>query len=189
MTMPNVLPAWTVEMLHELPDDGNRYEIVDGELLVSPAPTIVHQRIVQRLGRLLEDFIRATGMPAEEINVDADIVRDRHTLVQPDVLVIDWSRGGDRTQWPPMHSLLLAVEVLSPSTARRDRTTKRALYLSAGVEYWIADPDARIVEQWTPGSHAPLIAHRQLVWRPAVANQSLVIPVAGLFGEPPLSRD
>ena len=83
-----------------------------------------------------------------------------------------------------MSSLLLAAEVLSPSTAKRDRTLKRDLYLSEGVEYWIVDPKARAIERWLRGTKAPAVITGMLTWKPAGAKRALVIDVPELF-EPP----
>jgi Uma2 family endonuclease len=184
MSMASPAKVWTVDMLESLPDDGNRYEIIGGELYVTPAPTIGHERAGSRLGRLLTAFVEAERLRAEVFFVPADIVKDKHNLVQPDVLVIDWARGADQSKWPPMSSLLLAVEVSSPSTAKRDRTVKRDLYLSEGVEYWIADPKARTVERWLPGTTAPTVLSETLTWKPPGAKQALVVDIRQLFEQP-----
>jgi Uma2 family endonuclease len=182
--MPSPATLWTVEMLHGLPEDGNRYEVIEGELYVTPSPTRGHERVAKRLGQLLDAYVAKAGLAAEVFAIDADIRRDKHTLVQPDVLVIDAAREADHASWPPMHGLMLAVEVLSPSTSRRDRTTKRALYLGEGVEYWIVDPEARAIERWDPFTMQSEILRTELTWQPAGATAPLVIRVPELF-EPP----
>ena len=184
MSMPSPATLWTVEMLHGLPEDGNRYEIIGGDLYVTPSPTRGHERIAKRIGQLLDAYIAGERLAAEVFANDADIKRDEHTLVQPDVLVIDATREIDHSSWPPMRSLLLAVEVLSPSTSRRDRTTKRALYLGEGVEYWIADPDMRTIERWHPATMQSEVLRTELRWHPSSARHPLVVRVPALF-EPP----
>jgi Uma2 family endonuclease len=184
MSMASPAKVWTVDMLESLPEDGNRYEIIAGELFVTPAPAISHERVGQRLGKLLDAYADAELAKVEVFFVPADIVKDKHNLVQPDVLVIDWSRGADQTKWPPMSSLMLAVEVLSPSTAKRDRTAKRDLYLSERVEYWIADPKARTIERWLPGTSAPTVLSDTLTWKPPGAKQALGVDIQQLFEQP-----
>lgn len=185
MSMANLVPVWTTEMLDGLPKDGNRYEIIDGELLVTPAPTRLHQEIVMSLGVALRQYAaQQPGAHASVFFVAADIARDSHTLVQPDVLVINTASEPDHSSWPPLKCLMLAAEVLSPSTARRDRTSKRAVYLGEGVEYWVLDPDARAIERWLPGSLTPVVETRRLVWQPAGADRALSLQVGALFDLP-----
>ena len=136
---------YTAEMVRALPDDGNRYETVHGELLVTPAPRAMHQRIVTRLTVALSRYTER--VPIGEVFISpADISWDADVLVQPDVFVVDISEA--RTlDWSKMQHLLLAVEVLSPSSLRADRFTKRRLYQEVGVPvYWVVDPEACEVE-------------------------------------------
>lgn len=184
MSMPDLATLWTVEMLHGLPEDGNRYEIIDGELFVTPSPTRWHERVVKRLGQMLDAYVVREHIAAEVFANDADIERDQHTLVQPDVLVIDATRERDHSVWPPMHCLMLAIEVLSPSTSRRDRTTKRALYLGEGVEYWIVDQDARAIERWDPSTRQREVIRDELTWQPPGAATALSVRVPELFETP-----
>ena len=141
--------------VQQLPDDGNRYEAIEGELYVTPAPSVRHQRISMRLTLLLHDllvepghgelFFAPTGVefPATEEGV------------QPDLLFVSNERRGivadPWIQGPPD----LVIEILSPTTAHRDRGVKRKLYERQGVsEYWIADPEAKAVEAWSFGQAA-----------------------------------
>src|ERR1043166_6389142 len=105
----------------------------------------------------------------------ADISWADDVLVQPDVFVvaIDEARTFD---WKRMRTLLLAIEVLSPSTARYDRFTKRRVYQEFGMpRYWMVDIGARAAEIWTPGATAPIIERERLVWHPQGAAEPLVI--------------
>jgi Uma2 family endonuclease len=180
MGMPETLERWTAAQVRELPDDGNRYEVVDGELLVTPSPSYNHQDVVGELFALVREFCRAAGAGHALVS-PADIEFDPDTLVQPDVFVVPTSAGRPKS-WADVHTLLLAVEVLSPSTARADRTVKRGRYQRAGVpDYWIVDVDARLIERWRPGDQRPEIVSDRLVWRPAAADHDFELDVASFF--------
>jgi Uma2 family endonuclease len=129
--------GFTVDDLEDLPDDGRRYELVDGVLLVSPAPRWEHQDACLQLAMLL-----TAGCP-DHLHVFAptpDVREGRRTSLQPDVCVVrrtDLVRG-ERYLGVP----LLAVEVLSPSGEGIDRLLKRQVYARMGVRhYWIVDAD------------------------------------------------
>ena len=181
MGMPEILERWTAARVRELPEDGNRYEVVDGELLVTPAPRLLHQKAVFCLARLLDDHVRLVG-GGHVFSSPADIEFDPHTLVQPDVLVAPSVHGRSPRMWTDISTLLLAVEVLSPSTARADRTVKRRRYQRAGVpEYWIVDLDARLVERWRPGDQRPEVLTEGLVWELRAGVEPLVIDLGAYF--------
>lgn len=170
----------TADMVRALPDDGRRYEVVHGELLVTPAPRAWHQEIVGRL--FLELRRHLAGRPVgHALMSPADISWSEDTLVQPDVFVVDLAEA--RTlDWTRMRTLLLAVEVLSPSSARADRFTKRRLYQERAIPaYWVVDPDARLVEVWTPDATFPVVERERVVWRPAGAAEPLVLRLQELF--------
>jgi Uma2 family endonuclease len=100
-------------MVRALPEDGNRYETVYGELLVSPGPRPWHEVVVGRLGRVLEDYIRVSRMELFVLYARSDISWSDDTLVEPDVCGLPLAEA--RTlQWAAMKTLLLAIEVLSP---------------------------------------------------------------------------
>ena len=146
ITTMTVLPRdhpWTVADLATIPEDGLRYELVDGTLLVSPAPTKLHQRVVGRLHLLL-----AADCPPE-LEVFLAPTDYQPTLtrsLQPDLLVVRRDDPGNHAVTTP---LALAVEVLSPSSRSVDRVLKRELYEQAGVgAYWIVDPDAPSLTAW-----------------------------------------
>src|SRR5439155_3899174 len=137
MAMPAPL-YYTAEMVLALPDDGNRYETVHGELLVTPSPRALHQLALERVVLALAEYLRREPVGALWF-APADISWSPDTLVQPDCFVVplDEARTLD---WARMKTLLLAVEVLSPSTARADRFTKRRLYQEQRIPtYWIVD--------------------------------------------------
>jgi len=129
---------WTVVDLEGLPEDGLRYELLDGLLLLSPAPVLLHQRMSRRLLLLLE----ATCPPSMEIFfAPLDWQPDPRTSLQPDLLVVrneDAGTGAKNVTAP----LVLAVEVLSPSTKRKDLLLKRSKYQDGGVgSFWVVDPE------------------------------------------------
>src|SRR6476469_6567988 len=132
---------WTTEMLKLLPSDGLRYELIDGILIVSPAPALRHQRAIRRLCRIFEDNCPDDH---EVFFAPLDWQPDGRTSLEPDLLVVAKDRLGEAniTENPA-----LVVEVLSPSTSRFDRVLKFSRYAEAGIpQYWIVDPRTPSVE-------------------------------------------
>ena len=169
-------------MLHDLPDDGNRYEIIGGVLLVSPSPSAVHQRTVGKLYMLIAPYL--AGLDLEVFFAPAAVTWSSDTEVQPDLLVAPFVNERPVTRFEEVKHLELAVEVLSPSTMRSDRFPKRREYQRRGVaEYWIVDTAARNIERWRPGDEEPEILFTSLEWRPAVAAAGLGIDLVKLFRE------
>ena len=175
MAMPVQQGEWTAELARALPDDGNRYEVLDGELFVTPAPARLHQRALLALYDRLKPYVVAHRL-GELLLSPADIEFSPKRLLQPDLFVIPDAAGKRGKTWREVKTLLLAVEALSPSTARADRIEKRRIYLDEGVpEYRIVDLDARAVERWRPGDERPEILADLLVWRPRVEIDPLTI--------------
>ena len=166
-------------MLATIPDDGKRYEIIDGELLVTPAGSNAHQRAAGRLFALLLPYV-------DSINLDiliapADVPLSPRTLVQPDVFVLPRIGGRFATKFADVGQLILAVEILSPSSARSDRHKKRVLYQNERVpEYWIVDVDARTIERWTPDSTEAALLTTSFLWKPTT-DKALIIDVEEYF--------
>ncbi len=171
---------YSAEMVRALPDDGKRYETVHGELLVTPAPRLWHQEVVARMFFELREFAKHTNT-GHVFQSPADISWGPDTLVQPDLFVADLEQV--RTlDWANVKTLLLAIEVLSPSTARHDRFTKRRLYQEVGIPlYWIVDPDKKVVEVWTPDSHFPVFEREAIEWRPEGAGEAFIVELEELF--------
>ena len=183
MGMPQPIADWTVARVLELPYDGNRYEVVDGELLVTPAPSLPHQAAVQALYERIKPYVQA-HLIGRALLSPADIEFDERTLVQPDLFVAPLVEGRRPRSWKEIRALLLAVEVLSPSTARADRQVKRRRYQRHAVpEYWIVDLDARLVELWRPDDKRPEILTERLAWRPTADLPNLEIDLPMLFAE------
>lgn len=171
---------WTAEMVRQLPDDGNRYEVVHGELLVTPAPRFDHQLLVSRLAVAIAKYLEHEPVGVM-LTSPADISWGQDVLVQPDVFVIPHNEARTR-EWSRIQSLFLVVEVLSPTTARADRFTKRRRYQEAGVPvYWIVDGAEQQAEVWTPDSAFPVIETERLVWRPVAARHAFTLELSELF--------
>ena len=157
-------PVTTIEELLALPDDGQRHELLDGVHVVTPAPRYIHQRALGELEALLRAAI--TGRrDVEVLHSPADIALGPKTLVQPDLFMIRRTPGVRPERWADVGVPLLAIEILSPTTAPRDRGSKRRIYQRAGVgEYWIVDLDARLIERWLQEDVRPEIADEWLEW-------------------------
>jgi Uma2 family endonuclease len=118
MAMPARTAGWTIEMVRALPDDGNRYEVIGGMLWVTPARSFAHQRAVLLLAVRLHEYLGEHPVVAAVI-APADVdFQEPHTMVEPDVFVVPLVEGRPPRDWQEVGRLLLAVEVLSPSTAR-----------------------------------------------------------------------
>jgi len=182
MAMPAQHTEWTVDMVRALPDDGNRYEVIDGELFVTPAPSVVHQRAVVELVLLVAPYVR-THRIGEALIAPADVVvYGPRKFVQPDLFVVPLVNGAPMRAWTGVGRLLLAVEVLSPSTEHTDRGRKRILYKEKGVpEYWIVDIEARAIERRRPDDSPVEVLTESIEWTPEPDVPVLVIDLPGYF--------
>jgi Uma2 family endonuclease len=179
--MPQASASWTAERVRALPDDGKRYELVDGELLVTPSPSWTHQAAVAALFRLLDGYAGPDAI-GRVLFAPADISLGQDEVLQPDVFVVPAALNP--RSWQDVRALLLVIEVLSPGTARYDRLVKRRRYQRAPVpEYWIVDLDARLVERWRPDDTRPEILTETVEWTPVPGVPPLVIELPGLFTE------
>jgi Uma2 family endonuclease len=180
MAMPHAATDWTVEMVHALPEDGKRYEIIDGELFVNPAPRLLHQAAVGELYTRLREYCHEHRIGVT-LASPADIVFGPRTLVQPDVFVSLPFEGRAPREWSEV-KLLLAVEILSPSSQRADRMVKRRLFQRERVpEYWIVDLDARLFSRWRPEDTRPEEIDGRMEWAPAAGMAPLVIELPEFF--------
>jgi Uma2 family endonuclease len=181
MGMPAPHVEWTAGMARALPDDGQRYEVLDGDLFVTPAPAALHQRAVGMLFERLAPYARQYGL-GEVFLSPADIEFGPRRLVQPDIFAVPPLASGRVRSWSDVSELLLVVEVLSPATAHADRHRKRLVYQSQRVpEYWIIDLDARLVECWRPADARPEILTEWLIWEPRAGLEPLSIDLRELF--------
>jgi Uma2 family endonuclease len=183
MGMPATIGSWTVDMLDALPEDGQRYEVIDGELFVTPGPGEFHQDIVLALSSRLQAYLNGRGVGKAMI-APADVRRgDRNrNMVQPDVFVVRLE-AGKRPPYPyEIHDLLLAVEVASPSNPILDYQVKRDLYQREGVgEYWVINPDARNVSRWQGRDDPGEVLSRALTWHPAGMSTPFTLDLAEFF--------
>ena len=151
----------TWQDVQQLPDDGHRHEAIEGELYVTPAPSFRHQRVSQKLE---QELLRLLEAPGHGLVVHAPVGVEfptTHEGVQPDIVFVSSARAHLISDEAIRGAPDLVVEILSPTTAHRDRGVKRKLYERQGVlEYWIVDMEAEAVEVWSFGerpSEAPAL--------------------------------
>ena len=137
--------GWTYSDYASLPDDGQKYEVIDGEVYVTPAPTLTHQDIIGRLYRILIDYVEEHQLG--RVFFDVDLLFVSGQFLRPDLVYVPAERSqalGDRgVEVTPG----LVVEVLSPGSRQTDRVKKPPRYRDFGVpEYWVVDPVTRVVE-------------------------------------------
>jgi len=186
MGMPATTPRWTREVVLELiarnPLQTPRYELVDGELLVTPAPSGLHQFAVRVLLELLAHYFTDHPGLGDVLVSPADVMLEEGTTVGPDVFVVPSVEARRIRREYPVRVLLLAVEVLSPGDRSGDRTRKRELYQRTIPEYWIVDTSDRVIEVWHPGAVRPVVQRDRLEWRAAGAATPFVLDVRAYFG-------
>ena len=142
MVTPNPIIKFTCEDYLNTPED-KRYELLDGELVTIPTPGELHQRISAQLGWRLVQFASENSL-GRVYNAPFDVVLSDMDVVQPDLLFVSNARGHIITPENIQGAPDLVIEILSPSTATRDRTFKRTLYARHGVkEYWMVDTTAK----------------------------------------------
>jgi len=166
-----------------LPDDGKRYEILDGELSVTAAPGRTHQRVVGTLFSLFDTHVRARGLG--EVYVSPfDVILHDTSIVQPDIVYVATARLGIISERGVGGTPTLAVEVISPSSGQIDRHTKLQLYARYGVpHFWIVDPFARLIDAHVLQSVGYVLAARAAGDEPLRAEPfpDLTIPLTSLW--------
>ena len=146
--VPEGLIRLTYEDYADLPNDGKRYEVLDGELAVTPAPTTSHQAVSRNLLIILHMHVSGCGQGAV-YNAPIDVILAPTTVVQPDLVFVGAARASIVTKRAIEGVPDLLVEILSPSSVRQDRVTKAALYARFGIPYyWVVDTDARTLEEY-----------------------------------------
>ena len=176
---------WTAREVRDLiaaqPLYTPRYELVDGELLVTPSPAFVHQKAVTKLMVTLAAWLERNPLGLV-LTSPSDVELAPEDLRQPDVFVVppDEEKRVHR-DGNPVRRLLLAIEVLSPSSSRNDRVNKRPGYQRHVGEYWIFDLDARVVERWRRGDDRPEILADHLEWRPEGSRNAFTLALAPFF--------
>jgi len=183
MLMPVTLRRFTIDELDRFPDDGNRYELLDGVLFVTPAPLPPHEAILHRLILLLGNHLT----PWSEIRmaVRSEVVLAPDNKLEPDIQIY---RAGTIPQtWAKVSDRWLAVEVASRSTRAYDREYKRDAYLALGVrEVWLVDPFDRVVRAVNSGEKAEKTLATELIWIPPAPATPLRIELAWLFQDLPV---
>ena len=177
---------WTYADFARLPSEtSTRYEVIDGELVVTPGPTSRHQRIIARLLSRLHVFVEENDL-GEVFPGPLDVLFAEGDYLEPDILFVRRGRSAVVTQRGVEGPPDLVVEILSPSTAARDRGIKLERYRLYGVpEYWVVDADERAIEIWklAEGASEPIVlgSADTLRWRPEPRGATLEIPLAALF--------
>ena len=180
MPMAANTKRWTLGELHRLPDDGNKYEVVRGELFVTPAPTAEHEELAAVLANLLRQY--ADQCQLGRVYTPRAVIQLRHSEVEPDIMVRP-RMPGPPSSWRKAPIPMLVVEILSDSTRRRDHLQKRHLYLDIGVpEYWIVDGEERTIRVVRP-DESDITQSESLTWHPEGASAPLVLDVRALFRE------
>lgn len=179
--MPKANVKFTLIDYLNLPEQP-RYELIEGDLLLTPSPIVRHQVISGNIEAALRAWVKDRGL-GTVLHAPMDVILSDETVVQPDVIVIlDEHRHiiQERIEGPPD----LVVEILSPSTKDRDLTVKRRLYARHGIgEYWIADGDRRTVQvnEWTPTGYRPAGLHAYSDTLRSPVLPGFEVPLARLF--------
>jgi Uma2 family endonuclease len=178
MAMAVSFPLYTVEDLENFPEDGNRYELLDGVLLVTPAPAATHQLIASRIQFELTLALQKPGL-AHVVGPGAVVSMPR-TQLEPDILVYP-SRFSIKTDWPKVTEHWLAVEVLSRSSRIYDREFKRDAYFALGVkQVWLVDWRAEHVEVCSAKGVSDVVRDT-IRWRVPSVDVTVSIELASVF--------
>jgi Uma2 family endonuclease len=168
---------WTRADLDRLPDDGNTYEVLAGELLVTPPPSPEHQEIVAWIAERLWPFVSANGLG--RVYFPRSVIVAGEEQAEPDLMV---SPIAVVESWDEAPTPRLVIEVASRATQRRDLQAKRDFYRKVGIEeYWVIDRFRRCVTRFA-GSDAEQL-DRVLIWRPRGSGAALEIDLAVMFAE------
>jgi Uma2 family endonuclease len=175
--------GWTYAEFARLPSDGNRYEVIAGELYVTPAPRPRHELISQRLNRLLDGFVVEHDL-GWVFTAPIDVLFAEGEYVEPDLVFVRRERVGTISDRGIEAAPDLIIEILSDSTVKTDRGPKLRQYTRFGVPlYWIADPEAGHVEVFRlqENPHVPVVHADTVTWTPVAGGPTLRIEVPPLF--------
>jgi len=176
MAMAISVPLYTVDDLENFPDDGNRYELLDGMLLVTPQAAAVHQIVASRIQAELSNALQKPGL-AHVVGPGA-VVRRPRTQLQPDILVYP-ARFSPTTDWRKITEHWLAVEVLSRSSRVYDREFKRDAYFALGLQQvWLVDWRDLSVEVCSAKGRSRVVRDR-IRWR--IARSDVTIDLSEVF--------
>ena len=178
MAMPLVAPRYTIADLERFPDDGNRYELLGGALLVTPQAGVPHQAA---LGRLMAAIAAYVGPGQALMMAPGAVEVGNDTHLEPDLLIIP-ARFGEVASWRQIRDWWLVVEVSGPASRIYDRDFKTAAYLQAGVrEVWRVDLRDRAVYVSRSGGPIDEAHADRLVWHPAEVSEPLEIDLRTIF--------
>ncbi|HSQ29711.1 MAG TPA: Uma2 family endonuclease [Gemmatimonadaceae bacterium] len=168
-------------LVDERPGLTPRYELVDGELLVTPAPSRRHQRIILHLALLLQPYLVQHRM-GEIVLGPGELELDGEERYEPDLMIVPAVDGKlPPADTAPSHAILVC-EVLSPGSLRHDRVTKRKAFQRHAVpEYWIVDPDAEVFEVWRVHDERPAVVDGVLTWQPKDVQMAFELDVQVFF--------
>ena len=179
-------PKLTYEDLRRMPDDGKRYELIDGEVFMTPAPGTRHQLTVGNIYFAIRSFLEEHG-PGQVFLAPTDVVFGERTALEPDLLFIRKERASIVTELNVQGAPDLVIEVLSPGNASFDRETKLQVYARGAVqELWYVDPDARTLEVLELGADGRYVLVSRLVATDSLTSTALPglsLLVASLFPE------
>ncbi len=183
--MPASARTWTVEEVREMQEEDRawpRYELIDGELIVTPGPEIIHAEAFGDLLFALGQYLKGQR-GAKVLFSSSDLELVPGSLVQPDVFVYPRSTEHRVREWNDIKRLLVAIEITSATTGQVDRGIKRRFYARSGVvaEYWVVDVDARVIERTRGGAEQPEILDRTLEWHFDGASEPFVLDVQAFF--------
>jgi Uma2 family endonuclease len=179
MAMPLTVPSYSIEDLERFPDDGNRYELLDGVLLVTPAPLPPHEIVISRIQAALMAYAQMPGHAYVLGHGAVEIVPKTH--LEPDILVVPSDQPFNR-KWSTIRNWWLAVEVFSESSVIYDRDFKRNAYLAMGVaEVWLVDWLEEVVYVSRRGEPVDVPHADTLIWHPARMERPLQLELAGVF--------
>ncbi|MCU0646499.1 MAG: Uma2 family endonuclease [Gemmatimonadaceae bacterium] len=172
--------VWTIEDLATLPDDGNRYELLHGELLVTSLPSNRHQSVAAALVHILYSWCLVhTGWA---VRGPGGVEMSRTSWLMPDVALYPMPLH-ETADWSRIPPPTLVIEILSRSTRKRDRHRKRPAYLAFGVrEVWTIDARHRLIEQWSATSEFPVAVDRSFTWGPDPTLPPIVFDFDLIFG-------
>jgi Uma2 family endonuclease len=183
MGMPAAHSEWTVDLLDSLPDSSDRFELIDGDLIVTPAPGEPHQLVVFELFTRLRNFLDSSRVGLV-LGAPADVWRNdrRNNRLQPDIFVLRLTEG-KRPPYPyHIRDLLLAVEVATPGNPLADYQIKRDVYLSEGLpEYWVVNPELRNVTRCRGADGAAELLHAKLEWQPHQSADAFALDLSEFF--------
>lgn len=184
MSTQSAVRGWTYEEFARLPDDGNRHEVIAGDLYVTPPPETPHQEASARLFMELREFATRQHRLGLVLYAPVAVVLSDGDYVEPDIVFLRSDHEHYRTRRAIEGPPDLVIEILSPATARQDRGIKRDRYAHFGVpEYWIVDTESRRMEvhRLAHAAEDPIIVADRLTWQPVEGGPVLELNVAELL--------